>query len=38
MSVILGPVPCNGCRRLVWWDGWRWFDRSGKHYCRGAKA
>lgn len=32
--MILGPVPCQGCRRPVVWNGWEWRNPSGhEHIC-----
>lgn len=31
--IVLGPVPCQGCRRLVTWDGWYWMSGKDKHRC-----
>ena len=33
MTVVLGPVPCQGCRRMVTWNGWEWRDGKGSHAC-----
>lgn len=32
---ILGPAPCQGCRRPVYWDGWEWKRPadSKRHVC-----
>jgi hypothetical protein len=46
MKVILGPVPCQGCRRLVFWGGrdgrrplakylWRDVKTCRRHLCEG---
>lgn len=35
--IVLGPAPCQACRRMVWWNGIRWNDRSGLgHSCGGS--
>lgn len=28
-AIPFGPVPCQGCRELVWWSGARWVNRDG---------
>lgn len=35
MTIVLGPVPCQGCRQSVTWDGRAWIDANGvtKHVC-----
>lgn len=34
--IVLGPVPCQGCRRPVYWNGWEWKRPadSKRHVCR----
>jgi hypothetical protein len=41
---ILGPVPCQGCRKRVYWSGqgrysfgWRDAGTGWYHECQGAK-
>ena len=31
--VILGPVPCQGCRLMVTWNRFEWQRGSQKHDC-----
>lgn len=36
MTVLLGPVPCQGCQKSVVWRGKRWKSvgqRHGQHRC-----
>lgn len=33
--VVLGPVPCQGCRQGVTWDGREWQSGSKRHECGG---
>ena len=32
---MIGPVPCQGCRRPVHWNGFRWIDtlKGRQHVC-----
>lgn len=33
--MILGPCRCQGCSRLVWWDGMDWCEANGqRHPCQ----
>jgi len=32
VSYILGPCPCQGCGKLVYFDGVRWVDNSGRRH------
>lgn len=35
MTFVLGPCPCKGCRKRVYWDGTSWCDADGLgHVCR----
>jgi hypothetical protein len=34
MTVTLGPAPCRGCGKHVWWNGRHWTDKDGlSHSC-----
>lgn len=35
MTFLLGPAPCKGCRKHVFYDGRTWCDPVGlKHVCK----
>lgn len=32
--IVLGPVPCQGCREAVTWNGYAWENADGdRHFC-----
>lgn len=33
LPALLGPVPCQGCRKPVTWNGHQWCDPTGPHRC-----
>lgn len=36
-KVVMGPAPCQGCGRMLFWNGWEWKlwkgPGAGKHLC-----
>jgi len=33
VGVVLGPCPCQRCRRAVTWNGWEWQENGRTHSC-----
>lgn len=37
--IVLGPVPCQGCRERVYWNRWWLVDAEGfRHVCQEPNA